>query len=229
MFYRTPTSVHPSAPIKLSSEILKRSTADIEALKARRIAKADEFRRTMAIQRADIGPSVFHYEQPAEHATLDISYPKVVQNRTIGGDPSLEAQEREDVERALAGEPLAEIHDIQSRLNQIDRESIAIEAAIKIKEAEFRAEFQKLSAAYCAKLKPDHDAKMKQFFKAFGEAYSIFAELQKTKHDLVDSQMGFGGLFGVDLDFLRGDDTRTMFADAKAAGYVASIPESLRT
>jgi hypothetical protein len=229
MFYRPPTSIHPTAPIKPSSEILKRSTADIDELKARRIAKANEFRETTKLMRPEIGePSARHHEVMAPKGSIGYIEPAVRANRTIGGNPGAEAQRQDDIKRVLAGEDLAEVPDVQSKLNRINRESIAIEDAIKTKEAEFKAEFIKLSAAYCAKLRPYHDEKMKQFFKSFGEAFSIYSELEKTKRDLVDSSMGYGGLFGVNLDFMRGEDVREMFNEGIAAGYVASVPKDFQ-
>ena len=110
---------------------------------------------------------------------------------------------------------------------QVARKAAATEVVIEKLEEEFRIEHAKLAAAYYKTLKPKCDADTKHFFKSFGEAYAIFADLQKTRQDLFVSQIGFNGLFAVDLDFMRGEEVRKMFVDAKAAGCVASIPESL--
>jgi hypothetical protein len=112
-------------------------------------------------------------------------------------------------------------------MNQVARKAAAIEVAKEKKEDDFRAEHQRLSAAYCAKIKPDHDVKMKQLFKSFSEAFSIFSELSKTKQDLIDSEIGFHGIYSVDLGFLNSNDIAHLFRDAKAAGFMTGVPKEV--
>jgi hypothetical protein len=230
MYYRAPTSIHPLAPIKLSSPTLTRITTEIETFNQEQKATTDEYRRLAKLDRPDIRDVTnTSYTQPASHATLDVSGPRVGPGKTeTPGAIDEAAQRKDDVDRVLRGESLDETPDVRTQMNRVARKAAAIEVAKEKKQDEFRAEFMKLAAAYCAKLKPEHDAKMKQFFKSFGEAFSIFADLQKTRQDLVDSQIGFSGIYNIDLGFLNSTDVASMFIDAKAAGYVNSIPESLR-
>jgi hypothetical protein len=203
MYYRAPTSIYPGAPIKLSSATLMNCTADIESLNQDQKAASDEYRSLAKLYRPDIrGVTNTSYTEPAQHATLDVTGPRVGPGKTeTPGAIDEAAQRKDDVDRVLRREPLEEIPDVRTLMNQVARKSAAIEIAKEKKEDEFRAEFMKLSAAYCAKLKPDHDAKMKQFFELFGEAFSVFADLQKTKRDLVDSQIGFVDCSASILDF----------------------------
>ena len=228
-FYRSPTSIHPTAPIKLSSQILLSTTADIKALDEQQRATSDEYRAQAVLVRPDIrGTTNTSYSAPASHATIDTTDRRPVAGKTTPGAIDEDAQRKADVDRLLRNEPLEEIPDPRSKMSQLARLAEAINVATEKKKDVFRAEHQKLSAAYCAKIKPDHDAKTKQIIKLFGEAYGIYVELQKTRQDLVASEIGFHGLFNVDLDFFRGEEVRKMFHDAVKAGYVSSIPEALR-
>ncbi len=224
-FYRAPTSIHPGAPIHLTTANLTRITNAVDARKEDRVKYGNEYRALANLLRPDSGPSVVRYERPAEKATLDVNWPKVVANTDTGGNPDAEAQRRDDIERVARGEPLVERPDIRTQMSNVARKAAATEVVIERLEEEFRTEFTKLSAAHCKTLKPAHDEQMKKFFKLFGEAYGVYSELRKTRQDLMDSQMAFSGLFGIDLDFLRGEEVQSMFNAAKAANYVTSVPK----
>jgi hypothetical protein len=228
-FYRAPTSVHHGSPIKLTSPDLTRLTNALDARKEDRLNYGAEYRSLTNRLRPDIGPSVVRHERPVEKATIDLTDRRPVPGKIdTAGAIDEAAQRAEDVARVERGESLDEIPDIKSQMAHVARKAAATEVVIEKLEAEFRVEHAKLAAAYCAKIRPDHDAKTKQFLKVFGEALAIFSELQKTRQDLFDSQIGYGGLFNVDISFMNGEEVRSMFADAKAAGYVSSIPETLR-
>jgi hypothetical protein len=228
-FYRPPTSIHPGAPIKLSSPKLLSSAANIKRFDQEQAAATEEYSALTSLERPDIGPTVTRYERPVEKSTIDLTDRRPVPGRReTPGTIDEAARHKNDVDRLLRGEELEEFPDLRARKSKVARKASAIQTAKELEQREFQAEFLKLSAAHCQTLKPDHDAKMKQFFKSFGEAFSIFSELQKTKRDLVDSQMGFGGLFGVDLDFLRGEDVRSMFVEGKRLGFVNSIPAAFQ-
>jgi hypothetical protein len=220
MFYRTPTSLNPHAPIHITSAELTRLTNALDARRQDRINYGAEYRRLTNLLRPDAaGPTVVRYERPVEKATIDLSDRRAVPGKKeTPAAIDEDAQRRDDVARLLNNESLEATPDPKTEGNHVARKAAATEVVIEKLEEEFRIEFQKLSAAHCKTLKPAHDEQMRKFFKAFGDAFSIYSELSKTKRDLIDSQIGFGGLFNVDLDFLRGDDVRSMFHDGKAAG-----------
>ena len=227
-FYRTPVFIHPDAPIHVTSANLTRVTNALDARRQDRLDLGAAYRELTKRLNPSIGPSVVRTSRPATHATIDITDRSPVAGKDTPAAIDLDAQRRDDAARIERGEPLEEMPDIRTQMANVARKAAATEVVIEKLESEFQAEFQKLAAAHCATLKPSHDAKMKQFFKAMGEAFSIFSELQKTKQDLVDSQMGFGALFGVNLEFMRGKEVRSAFHDAKAQGFVASIPKELQ-
>ena len=168
------------------------------------------------------------HERRVEKATIDLTNRSPVAGIETPAAVDLDAQRAADVARIERGEPLEEMPDIKTQMANVARKAAATEVVIERLEAEFQSEFMKLSAAHAQKIKPDHDAKTKQFFKLFSEAFAIYSDLAKTKQDIVELQMGFPGLFGVNLDFMRGEDVRRMFNDGVAAGYVSSIPAPLR-
>ena len=227
-FYRPPNSIHPSSPIKLSSPKLLSSTANIKRFDQEQAAATEEYSALTSLERPDTGPSVTHYERPVATATIDLTNRNPTPGKTeTPGVIDEAARRKADVASLLRGEELEEIPDLRARKSKVARRAVAIQTAKELEQQAFQDEFLKLSAAYCAKIKPKHDADMKSFFKAFSEAFSIFADLQKTKRELIDSQIGFSGLFNVDLDFLRGEEVQSMFHAAKAAGYVPSLPKGV--
>ncbi|SHN71573.1 hypothetical protein [Bradyrhizobium erythrophlei] len=228
-FYRSPTNIDPLAPIHITSANLTRLANALDARRQDRLNLGAEYRVLANRLRPDIGPSVVRYERPVEKATIDLTDHRPVPGKIdTAGAIDEDTRRADDVARIERGESLEDLPDIRTQMNHVARKAQATEVVIEKLEAEFRIEHAKLSAAYCKPLKPKHDADMKRFFKMLGEAYTVYSEMQKTKRDLVESQIGFGGLFGVNLDFLRSEDVRTAFNEAKAAGYVASIPDLLR-
>ncbi len=228
-FYRSPTSISPGSPIHLTSANLTRLTNALDARRQDRLDLGAEYRALMSRLRPDAGPSVFRHQRPVEKATIDLTDRRPVPGKVeTAGAIDEDARFADDVARIERGDSLEEMPDIKTQMAHVARKAQATEAVIEKLEEEFRVEFMKLAAAHCAKLKPAHDEQTRKFFKLFGEAFSVYADLRKTRQDLTDSQMGFGGLFAVNLDFLRGDDVASMFHEAKKAGYVSSIPESLR-
>jgi hypothetical protein len=230
MYYRAPTSIHPGSPIKLSSQTLASTTTALDARREDRKTFGDEYRRLARGDRPDIRAQTnTSYERPVEHATFDTSGPRVGPGKAeTQGAIDEDARLKADVAAVERGESLEDMPDVKTQAATVARKAQATEVVIEKLENEFRAEFQKLNAAYCKTIKADHDKRTREFFELFAKAYSAYSDLSKTKRDLVDSQLGFYGLFNVNLDFLRGEEVRSMFHDAKAAGYVNSIPETLR-
>lgn len=222
-FYRAPTSIHPLAPIQLTSANLTRITHALDARREDRLKYGAEYRSLANRLRPDsAGPSVIRYERPVEISTIDLTNRHPVPGKIETAGAIDEAARRvEDVARIERGEPLDDAPDVRTQMNNVARKATATEVVIEKLEGEFRAEFEKLTAAYCAKLKPAHDEQMRKFFKSFGEALRIYSELRKTRQDLIDSTMGFGGMFSIDLDFLRSDEVYSTFDAAKAAGFLA--------
>ena len=228
MYYRAPTSIHPHAPIHVTSANLTRITNALDARKDDRRKFGDEYRSLAERLRPDSGPSVVRHERPVEKSTIDLTNRQPAGKKEIGGAIDEAARRAADVAAIERGESLDDLPDIKTQMATVARKAAATEAIIEKLETEFQAEFVKLSAAHCKTLKPDHDAKMKKFFAAFSDAFSIYSELRKTRQDLIDSQMGFSGLFNVDLDFLRGEEVQSMFHDGKRNGYVNSIHKEIQ-
>lgn len=227
-FFRAPTSIHPLAPIQPSSANLTRLTNALDARKEDRKKYGAEYRRLANLLRPDSGPSVVRHERQVEKATIDLTDRNPVSGKTTPGAIDEDAQRADDVARIERGESLEETPDIKTQMATVARKAQATEIVIEKLEEEFRVEFTKLAAAHCKTLKTDHDKRTRRFLELFGEAFGVYSELNKTKRDLIDSQIGFGGLFNVDFDFMRGDEVASMFHDAVKAGYISSVPRELR-
>jgi hypothetical protein len=225
MYYRTPTFIHASSPIKLSSAKLLSSAAKIKQYDQEQAAATEEYSSLTSLERPDIGATVTRYERPVEKSTLDLTDRRPVPGkRETPGVVDEDARHKADVARLLNGEELEEIPDLRARKTKAARKAAAIQTAKELEQQTFQAEFLRLAAEYSKKIKPDIDKKTRRVLELFGEAVSIHADLAKTKQDLIDSSMPTAG-FEVNLDFMRGDDVRSMFHDAKKAGYVASVPK----
>jgi hypothetical protein len=226
MYYRPPTSINPHAPIHVTSPNLTRITNALDARRQDRLNYGAKYRALANRLRPDSGPSVVRHERPVEKSTIDLTNRSAVPGKKE--TPSAideDARLADDAARIERGESLEEMPDVRPQMSHVARKAAATEVVIEKLESEFQAEFLKLSATHIKTIKPTHDAQTRKFFMAFGDAFSIYSELQKTKRDLIDSQIGFGGLFTVDLGFMNSEEVRSAFADGKAHGYVTSLPK----
>jgi hypothetical protein len=231
-FYRAPTSVHHGSPIKLTSANLTRLTNALDARKEDRKKYGEEYRRLAKLDRPDIrGQTNTSYTEPAKHATIDVSGPRVVVTKTETGlDPNEAARFADDVARIERGEDITERPDIRTQMNQVARKAAATEVVIEKLEEEFRAEFLKLSAAYCKTIKSKHDEKMKRLFKALIEVHAVNSEIYAERQDLIDSSIGFNGIvFGLTPDFLgnprdQHSDFAEFLREGHKRGLVTSVP-----
>jgi hypothetical protein len=227
-FYRTPTSIHPSSPIKLSSPKLLSSAANIKRFDQEQAAATEEYSALASLERSDIGPTVTRYERPVTKSTIDLTDRRPVPGkRETPGAVDEAARHKADVARLLNGEELEEIPDLRARKSKVARKAAAIQTAKELEQQAFQAEFLIVAAEYSKKIRPEIDKKTRRVMELLGEAFAICADLAKTKQDLVDSSMPTAG-FEINLDFMRSEEVRSMFHDAKAAGFVNAIPETLR-
>jgi hypothetical protein len=231
MYYRAPTCVHHGSPIKLTSANLTRLTNALDARKEDRKKYGEEYRRLAKLDRPDIREVTnTRHTEPAKHATIDVSGPRVVVAKTETGlDPNEAARFADDVARIERGEDITERPDIKTQMNQVARKAAATEVVIEKLEDEFRAEFTKLSAAYCKTLKSKHEEQMKRLFKALVEVHSVNSEIYDARQSLIDSSIGYNGIvFGLTPDFLGNPrDKHSDFAEFLREGVKHGIITSL--
>jgi hypothetical protein len=230
-FYRAPTSVHPSSPIQLTSPDLLDTAGAIDARKEDRKKFGEEYRRLAKLDRPDIGPGVTRYERPVTKSTIDLTDRRAAPGKLdTAGAIDEAAQRAEDVARIERGEDIGERPDIKTQMNHVARKAQATEAVIEKLEEEFRVEFLKLSAEYCKTLRPRHDEQMKLLFKALLEVQTVHSEIYDTCRDLIDSSVGFHGVYGLTPTFLgnprdRHSDFAEFLREGHKLGYVANMPE----
>jgi hypothetical protein len=206
-----------TAPIKLASPPLTKLYTELAMRTEEGKASDASYRRLMSILRPDIGPSVIHYSEPATHATIDVSGPKVRDNRVIGGNPDVEAQRLDDIARVANGQPLVERPNLQSQLDHEARTRGAIEVVLEDLEKQISEERRKLGIAYCQKIQTQFDERVKRFKKALADFYVAHREISDVYRDHRDSGIGIPAN-GPAPDFLRSADD--LFHDAAHAGYV---------
>jgi hypothetical protein len=225
MYYRTPTSIHPSSPIKISSPKLLSSAANIKRFDQEQAAATEEYSALASLERSDIGPTVTRYEQPATHATIDLTDRRPAPGkRETPGAVDEAARHKADVAALLNGEELEEIPDLRARKSKVARKAAAIQTAKELEQQAFQAEFLRVAAEYSKKIRPEIDKKTRRVVELFSEAFALYADLAKTKQDLVDSSMPTAG-FEINLDFMRGNDVADMFSNAKRLGFINAVPK----
>jgi hypothetical protein len=180
-----------TAQVKLTSPTLTRLYGELATQTEAGKASDTRYRKLMSILRPDIGPSVIHHSEPATHATIDLSGPKVRANREIGGNPTEEERRKDDIARIARGEPLEERPNIQSQLDHEARTRGAIEVVLEDLEKQISEERRKLGIAYLAKIKPQTDAQMQKFKKALADFYAVHREISDLYRDHRDSGIGF--------------------------------------
>jgi hypothetical protein len=212
-YYRT------SAPIKLASAPLTNHYTEFAKQTEAGKASDARYRRLMSILRPEIGPSVVHYDYTTTHATIDVSGPKVRDNRTIGGNPDAEAQRLEDIERIANGQPLVERLDTQGQMDHEARTRGAIEVVLESTAKKITEERARLGAEYNKKIQPAFDERVKRFKKSLADFYAAHREISGVYQDHRDSGIAFPAN-GPLPDFMREADS--FFQSAVHHEYVTT-------
>ena len=214
-----------------TSDNLTRLTALLQTQTAAAKSTDAEYWRLTKILRPDIlDQSVIRYDEPTKVAVLGVTEPKVMANRTTGGDPTEADRRKDDIERIARGEPLVERMDIELRINHEARKRAAIEAVIENLEKQIRDEKHRLAVAHCKASKPQEVERMGRLFKAIADVHAIYSEINDTRQDLIDSGIGLHGVYLLMPDFLgnprnRYSELGDYFRDGKRLGYINSIPK----
>ncbi len=108
MYYRTPTFIHASSPIKLSSAKLLSSAAKIKRYDQEQAAATEEYSALATLERPDIGPTVTRFERPVEKSTIDLTDRRPVSGKTTPGAIDEAARHKADVDSLLRGEEIEE-------------------------------------------------------------------------------------------------------------------------
>lgn len=152
-----------------------------------------------------------------------------------GTSEETEAARKTDIiARTIAGETVGNMPSVKEQLINAQRQLAAYEAAIEHVSREIEHEKNILKHEYAKSLEPKHREQMLKLTKAMLDLHGAWSDVWDLKLHLSDSQVGLKRtLCRVMPDFLGSpadpySDLADFFADAKNAGLIREVPESLR-
>jgi hypothetical protein len=212
----------------LTSPKLTALTEDREALKAKAKQSRDEYwRLTKLLNPAHMDVTVSHIEfaKPLNYAVIGIEHS--LPHSVVSTDPQGQeeaARKNDELQRTLAGQPLADSKSIREKLESTHRQWIAYEDAIEFRTREIDSERAALAVQYCKQLRPKYEDQMKRLCKTLIESHAALQELNALKRHLIDNQLGTRCGVCTDMpDFLpspNDSEWGDFFRDAKRAGWI---------
>jgi hypothetical protein len=154
---------------------------------------------------------------------------------TGGIDEQKEAARRKDeLERTLRGESLADTTDTKEALAQEHRQWKAYEDGIEHLNREIERERNVLAIQYCGQLKTKHTELMKKMCQPLLAFHAAYSELYALKRHLIDNEVGLRGLCLLTPDFASTpnnphSELAEFFREAKREGYIKEVPAELRS